>query len=184
MTAAASIFSVERADARASLGELYELHRHRVFRWAMRYANGSRAFAEDLTQDVFMKLKDAMETTEIADPGGWLYRATANLAISRLRREGSFLGRLTRLLAPNEPALAAAPDEALELQQQARRAMTLLAQLPAQQRVALSMKILDGKSQREICAALELSEGYVSKLIDRATTAIRAAGWEVSDDAG
>ena len=71
----------------------------------------------------------------------------------------------------------------VESRQNAERALAVLARLPGRQRVALSMKVLDGMSQREIASALGLSEGYVSKLIDRAWTTVRAAGWEVSDDA-
>jgi RNA polymerase sigma-70 factor (ECF subfamily) len=165
------------ADAAAAgIEELYEAHRHRVYGWAMRYAGGNRAFAEDLTQDVFIGLMRALETTQIADPAGWLYRSTANLAISRLRREGSLRTRLARLFSPPPPE-APATDQRAE----AHQAMAVLATLPDQQRVALSMKILDGKSQREIAALLGLSEGYVSKLIDRAWAAVRAAGWEVPD---
>lgn len=143
----------------------------------MRYAGGNRAFAEDLTQDVFLGLVDVLKTTEIKDPAGWLYRSTANLAISRLRREGSFRSRFARLFTFEE---AVTPEP--EQKDEARRAMAVLGTLPDRQRVALSMKVLDGKSQREIADVLGLSEGYVSKLIDRAWTAVRAAGWEVPSD--
>ncbi len=143
----------------------------------MRYAGGSRAFAEDLTQDVFLGLVDVLKTTELEDPAGFLYRSTANLAISRLRREGSFRARFARLFSFEE---AVTPEP--EQKDEARRAMAVLGKLPDRQRVALSMKVLDGKSQREIADTLGLSEGYVSKLIDRAWTAVRAAGWEVPSD--
>lgn len=184
MNAVAGIYSMDHLEPGLAIEALYEAHRVQVYGWAMRYAGGSRAFAEDLTQDVFLGLMATLEKqTQIEDPAGWLYRATANLAISRLRREGSFGARLARLFGSAEPAAAPPSDQLVESRDDARRAMAVLGTLPDRQRVALSMKILDGKSQREIADALELSERYVSKLIDRAWAAVRAAGWEVSDEA-
>jgi DNA-directed RNA polymerase specialized sigma24 family protein len=46
------------------------------------------------------------------------------------------------------------------------------------------MKVLDGASQREIARALDVSEGYVSKLIARSVERLAAAGWEVDDVEG
>jgi RNA polymerase sigma-70 factor (ECF subfamily) len=43
------------------------------------------------------------------------------------------------------------------------------------------MHVLDGLSQREIARTLDLSEGYVSKLLARAWSKLRAAGWEVDE---
>ena len=62
------------------------------------------------------------------------------------------------------------------------QAAKLLGELPGLQRVALCMKLLDGKSQREIASALELSEGYVSKLVARAEARIREQGWRFPDE--
>ena len=46
------------------------------------------------------------------------------------------------------------------------------------------MKLLDGASQRDIARTLEVSEGYVSKLIQRSMQRLAAAGWEVDDVEG
>ena len=45
------------------------------------------------------------------------------------------------------------------------------------------MKLLDGKSGKEIADTLVMSEGYVSKLLARAWQRLRKAGWEVDDAA-
>jgi len=44
------------------------------------------------------------------------------------------------------------------------------------------MKLLDGKSQREIAETLSVTEGYVSKIFARGWERIRAAGWEGDDE--
>ena len=43
----------------------------------------------------------------------------------------------------------------------------------------LAMVALDGLSQREVSTRLGLSEGYVSKLLQRSRAQLSALGWEV-----
>ena len=57
----------------------------------------------------------------------------------------------------------------------------LLTRLPARERVVFCMRHLDGMQQREIAAALHLSEGYISKLLKRTSRRIRAR-LEASDE--
>ncbi|HEY3355544.1 MAG TPA: sigma-70 family RNA polymerase sigma factor [Polyangia bacterium] len=160
----------------------YREHRERLFRLALRYGAGDAAFAEDVTHDVLLKLLEHLPRLgEHEDLGGWLYRVTVNTALSRLRHERSVFGRvLKRLKAEPEPA-APAPDVLFEQHEAAAAAMHTLRAMPPRERIVICMKILDGKSQQEIAAALSLSEGYVSKLVTRAWDRIRASGWEVDD---
>jgi RNA polymerase sigma factor (sigma-70 family) len=164
----------------------YRAHRHDVYRLGLRYGAGRRAWAEDVTHDVFIKLLEHLprlrDTTDLA---GWLYRVTANTCISRLRREQSFLARLRPAVSLDPDADADAkpsPETDLTAKQTTSAALAAFAALPARERVVLSMKVLDGKTQRDIASVLDMSEGYVSKLLARAWKRLRAAGWEVSDD--
>jgi RNA polymerase sigma factor (sigma-70 family) len=155
---------VASAERAAVFDACYREHRDRVFGLCLRYGGGRPAWAEDVTHDVFMKLYVHLPALEKHDDlGSWLYRVAANIAISHLRREQSFIGKLRRAFAAE--SLAEAPiDEQLSERQSADRAVATLRTLPAKERVVLCMKILDGKSQREIAELLSLSEGYVSKL--------------------
>jgi len=147
----------------------YEAYREEVYRMSLRYGGGRRAFAEDLTHDVFLKLLERVpDLKEIENVGGWLYRVTANLAISRIRQEQSIFSRLRAAAVGLTGEGEDTPEAAFEQQESAKRALTTLRSLPARERVVLCMKLLDGKSQREIAEALSMSEGYVSKLFARA----------------
>lgn len=160
---------------------LYRTYREQVLRWALRYAGGDTGRAEDLAHDVFVKALEKLPGLDRpGDLGGWLHRVTAHLAVSRWRRERSLWSRIRHLFPEDEPA--SPPDQVLEARESSSAALQQLRALPAPERVVLCMKVLDGKSQREIADALELSEGYVSKLVARAWSRIRAAGWEVSND--
>lgn len=167
-------------DTRAGAEAVYAEHRDRVFHWALRYGAGDAGWAEDLLHDVFVKLLEQLNDEAPQDVGGWLYRVTANLAISRIRRERSLLGRLHRALVPHDAGRP--PDELLEERAAATEALRLLSKLPERERVVLCMKVLDGRTQRQISEALGLSEGYVSKLAARAWQRVRAAGWEGADE--
>src|SRR5688572_29237414 len=99
MTAALRIAPAESATAeRPTLAECYATHRTFVFHRCLRYGAGDVAFAEEVTQDVFVKLLEHLPHLRDAhDLGGWLNRVAANLAISRLRRERSLVGKLRAL---------------------------------------------------------------------------------------
>jgi len=161
---------------------LVEAHRGRIFRLGLRLGGGDVAFAEDLAQDVLLKLLEALpRLTDLDDVGAWLYRVTMNAAISRLRRERSVLGRVLRALRTEPRPAPPGPEALVEQREEAAAALATLRTLPARERVVLCMKLLDGRSQQEIAELLALSEGYVSKLLGRAWDRIRAAGWEMGD---
>ena len=167
-----------------SFAALYAAHRAQVFRWGMRYGGGKIDWAEDLTHDVFVKTFELLPTLrDTEDLGGWLYRVTANLAIERIRREQSIFTRIARLYRAGKEQSAPSAEVRVFAREEAEAAAGALASLPAKERVALCMLVIDGKSQREIARALSLSDGYVSKLIHRAWDKMRAAGWDGGDDA-
>lgn len=170
-------------DQRLAFEASFKAHRNQVYRLGLRYGGGRASWAEDLTQDVFMKLLEELPgLTGHQDLGGWIYRVTTNAALSRLRRERSFIGRVEQLWLDDEVSEEGA-DTRLELSETAREAQAALDRLPPKERVVVAMKVLDGKSQREIATTLGYSEGYVSKLLTRAWQQLRQWGWEVTDDA-
>ena len=160
---------------------IYREHFSAVYRQALRYGGGDPHWAEDVAHDVFMKLLQALPRLRRArDLGGWLYRVTANEAVSRLRRRSSLLARLSdawQLLSADTPTDS--PEVVVLRHEAAKAALETLQSLPARERVVICMRLLEGRSQRDIAATLDLSEGYVSKLVARGVASLRQAGWEV-----
>lgn len=166
----------------ASFEAAYRLHRARVLGWALRYCAGRGDLAEDVAHDVFLKLHRHFDgLAELDDLGAWLYRVTANEAVSRLRRERSFTAKLARLFTGAEDVPAA--DHDFDRREETLLVERALRGLPDRERVVTCMWAVDGLAQRDIAKTLGLSEGYVSKLLARARERLRARGWEVSDDA-
>src|SRR5690348_5847514 len=60
-------------------------HSGRVYRLAYRLT-GNRHDAEDLTQDVFVRVFRSLDTFEPGNFAGWLHRITTNLFLDRARR--------------------------------------------------------------------------------------------------
>jgi RNA polymerase sigma factor (sigma-70 family) len=170
-----------RSEDATSFEALYLQHRCRVLEWSMRFMAGRADLAEDLAQDVFLKLHGRLSSLSHADDlAGWLYRVTANLAVSHLRRERFFIRRITRLWAGDERAQPSAA-EVFEQREQTEAVSRALETLPARERVVVCMWFLDGLAQRDIARTLEFSEGYVSKLLARGKARLRGRGWEVPD---
>jgi RNA polymerase sigma-70 factor (ECF subfamily) len=183
MAAPVSLRLVKGRGPAPSFEACYQAHRRGVYHLCLRYAAGNPSLAEDVTHDVFVKLLEHLpDLDDPADLGGWLYRVAANLSLSHLRRSQSivrrFLPAYGRQVASAEPA----PDLLFEQRESAAAAMATLRSLPPLHRVVLCMKLLDGKSQREIAETLSVTEGYVSKIFARGWERIRAAGWEGDDE--
>ncbi len=158
---------------------LYRVHRDTVYRLALRYGDRDPAFAEDVTQDVFVRLLEHFE--RLADPddlGGWLYRVTTNRCLARLerRRVRSALLALWRF---GRAEFDASVGPRIEARDELDAVARTLRTLPPKERAAFSMLHLDGLTQNEIADVLGHSKGYVSKLVHRAAQRIREAGWEV-----
>lgn len=155
---------------------IYDAHYERVYFIALRYSGGRRAWAEDITQDVFFTLVDRLaDVREDVDAGPWLSRVTVNKCLNKLRRE-----RLWRTLSVGliTPKIEATDPEALVgARESVQRAWQMLQALPPKERVAFMMYRLDGLTMDEIAEQLDYSKGYVSKLVKRAHERLERRGW-------
>ena len=162
---------------------LYTDHRDRVFHLCLRLSGGNASWAEDTTQDVFVKVLQKLDgLSDTEDLGGWIYRVTMNTCMTRLKREGTVWGRVLQVLSgATANASRDTPERRVSVRQELDAALEVLRGLPAKQRVVFSMRYLDELSQRDIAATLDLSEGYVSKLLQRTREDLQRLGWEAPD---
>ena len=143
-----------RAFARRDHGaaeELYGRFSSRVYGLGI-VMLGSDAAAQDLVQDTFVKLWRSAERYDRSRGGldTWVLLIARSLAIDSIRRRVLEVRTLERTDAAPEADQGPGPDEraaTLDLADRARRAM---AGLPPEQRAALELAYLGGKTSAEI----------------------------------
>lgn len=163
---------VEKGDAR-SFELLFHRHYHRVFGLLYRII-GERQEAEDLAQEVFLKLyQQRWSGRQEHNVGAWLYRVATHAGYNAIRSRKRRLQRDTRLLAdetdrPPNPAEVVATQELVD---QARAALRELR--PEQVQLLLLREM--GLSYRELSAACGIRPTSVGKQLSRAADAFRKA---------
>jgi RNA polymerase sigma-70 factor (ECF subfamily) len=142
-----------------------------------------RARAEELTQDVFVRIYNAADRYEPkARFSTWIFGIAHNLGLNELARAHRRYERSeTPLedLAHADPAAGA--DEKVEVEQTRVRLERALAKLPDRQRAALLLRSEQGLGYDEIAQALETSVSSVKSLIHRAREALLA---EIGEEGG
>ncbi|MEX1662937.1 RNA polymerase sigma factor [Thioclava sp. 15-R06ZXC-3] len=140
-----------------------------AYRLAMRMLRDG-AEAEDVAQEALLRLwKIAPEwRTGEAKVSTWLYRVVSNLATDRLRkRRGSSLDDAPEV-ADDSPSVL---DEMMRRDRMAALDAAL-AELPERQRLAVTLRHIDGLSNPEIAEAMETGVEAVESLTARAKRAL------------
>ena len=161
--------------AAPSWDEIVRTHSARVYRLAYRLT-GNQHDAEDLTQEVFVRVFRSLATYTPGTFEGWLHRITTNLFLDgarrrqRIRFEG--LGdEVAHRLTSGSPSPAQAWDDThLDGDIQA----ALLA-LPPDYRAAVVLCDIEGFSYEEIAATMGVKLGTVRSRIHRGRAQLRAA---------
>lgn len=142
-----------------------------------------RGEAEDVAQDAMMRLwRIAPDWRDgEAQVSSWLYRVTANLCTDRLRKRRSTVG-MDDLAEPADPV----PAVAVQMQDKARHLAlrAALATLPERQAQAVALRHLEGLSNPEIAAIMDISVTSVESLTARGKRALAAALADQKDALG
>jgi RNA polymerase sigma factor (sigma-70 family) len=165
------------AATRPSWEQVVARHSARVHRHALRLT-GNRADAEDLTQDVFMRVFRSLDSYDDSSGSGsfegWLHRITTNLFLDQVRRKarlrfdplGDALEGLGSAPAVHDVALPGAFDADVE---------GALSALPPEFRAPVLLADVDGLSYEEVAEVLGLKLGTVRSRIHRGRSRLRRA---------
>ncbi len=162
------------------------IHRHQqsVLNFIFRFM-GNRTDAEDLTQEVFLRIWKAAGTYKSeAKFTTWLYRIATNLCINKQRAI-----RIRRLFAKShsqeqrrgskdsfiigEGAELLTPEDHLIDSEQSVQLLNALNELPTSQRLTIILKIYDEMSYQEISQIMDRSISAVDSLLIRAKKNLR-----------
>lgn len=147
---------------------LYVRHRRALVDYASSIT-GSRALAEDLVQEAWLRFSEASGGRMLEDATGYLYRIVRNLAIDGRRRTI----REQRVISAEDIATAAAfqadaspsPEARLVSREDYLCMMEALGELPERTRIALEMHRFGGAKLREIAEYLGISVSLAHKLV-------------------
>jgi RNA polymerase sigma-70 factor (ECF subfamily) len=149
---------------------IVRLHRRKVFNVAYKFV-GKHDEAEDLTQDIFLKIFKSLDTFDRrANFQTWLISVSRNLCIDHyrsVRKERETIDREvdTSELAPSTPEPG--PIAALEQRDRVVLLRQALAALPDTLRTAVLLRDIQELSYQEIADRLKLPEGTVKSRINR-----------------
>ena len=146
-----------------ALEQLIDEYQNKVFRMALAMLRDS-ARAEDVTQDVFIKLWRALPLYDgRAAVGTWLYTIARNTCLSAIRSDG--YRRTTGLDEGLEPSASSTTQLTLSVEQ-------CLSRLPDVQRQVVTLFYMQERSVADVAAMLDLPEGTVKSHLHRARRAL------------
>ena len=155
---------------------LYARHKGGLFRFMVRSVK-DRAAAEELFQEVWMKLIDARARyVPQAKFSTWLYTIAHNRMIDHWRRQGLVTVSLDEeeAIEPSGPD-SMQPERRAELHESGRRLLAALEALPLLQREAFLLHEESGLSVAEIAAATETEPETAKSRLRYAVAKLREA---------
>lgn len=155
--------------------EVVRQHSARVYRLAYRLT-GNQHDAEDLTQEVFVRVFRSLSKYTPGTFEGWLHRITTNLFLDGARRRqrirfDTLTDESTERLQGREPGPAQLYDDS-QLDADVQDALNALA---PEYRAAVVLCDIEGLSYEEIAATLGVKMGTVRSRIHRGRAQLRTA---------
>jgi RNA polymerase sigma factor (sigma-70 family) len=148
--------------------------RSRLIQQAARIT-GCQCLAEDVVQETMLKICEGGIEEEVKSPAAYLFRMVRNLAIDCARRRAREMGLSAAEDASGElVAQCPCPEETMARCQALRLVAAALQELPERTRRAFERHRIEGVSQRDIAAELQVSPTLVNFMVRDAHNHCRA----------
>lgn len=153
-----------------AFGELFDLHRDRVFRHALRMTRSAHD-AEDVTGIVFLEAWRRREALRDVDGSviGWLLVTANNVSRNLARSTRRYRHTLSTLPMPEDsPDHSSAVDDRLDSQPRLMALREALSRLPRRDQDVLSLCVMEELSTADAAAVLNIPTGTVKSRLSRA----------------
>ena len=172
---------LERATAgdEEACRALYRHYHLRVFSFLARMLGGRRMDAEDLLQETFARVFQALPRFDPDGPANlstWILTIAYRLCLNALRRKRELVP-----LSPGDLVVSEGPDDGLRERRLAAAVSAAVQGLPADQRAAFVLCDYQDLSYDEIAAVTRVSVGTVKSRLFRARRQVRAELKELID---
>jgi RNA polymerase sigma-70 factor (ECF subfamily) len=135
----------------------------------------SMAAAEDLIQDLYVRVSNLEVAETVDNPSAYLYRLASNLMLDRMRserrsvaRDGAWIDTQRMDVGGESVADEPSPEQSALARQRLAQVIAAVAELPPKTRRAFELHKLEGLSQEETALALGVSRKTVEKQISTA----------------
>lgn len=149
--------------------EAYFVRREELKRFfAARF--GSAEQAEDLVQDLYLKVASLDPAQTVDNPGGYLYRLAMNLMLDHVRqqsrnglRDGAWRQAHTRVMAGEDIADEPQMEDAITAKRRLAALVTAVDALPEKTRKVFRLHKFEGLTHAQTAARLGMSQRMVEK---------------------
>jgi len=166
-----------KAGDQSAFQELVERHKLSVLNLCLRFT-GNKTDAEDLSQDVFIRIFQAAPTYEVrAAFTTWVYRITVNLCLNHQRRKKILqFFSLNHKSSPDSPfddrepktPISEHPDREFERKELQQLVQDAIQSLPESQKTVIILHRYQELSYQEIAAVLDTTVSAVESRLHRA----------------
>jgi len=153
-------------------------HKNRIFNYAFYYLK-NREDAEDVTQDVFIRLWNNWQELDRKKATAWLLKVTYNRCIDIVRRRKNYENRMQNSvhytiendLVSQDPL--SRPDQNLEFSDTQQSLLAAMDLLPENTKSILLLHYFEGLQYRTIGEILDLNVGAVKTAVHRGKKILR-----------
>ena len=152
---------------RAAFQLLFETYKDKVFSIAVYSSGGDRSLADDVTQQIFLKLFTAIRQFRgDSEFTTWLYRLVVNACLDERRRRRRLLpwGESVAMKNPSEKKPQEKQYARLEI---AEAVQAAIGELKPKFRLPILLKYIEGLSYEEIASVMGCSKGTVASRLNR-----------------
>ena len=173
-----------RTGDQQALADIYDWYMPRVYRYIVARV-GNTAEAEDLTEEVFLKMLGAIGDFRWREVpfSSWIFRIAHNCVATHYRRSaqrGGIASELSEDIVDGRPDMAMAVEERITMDE-VRRASQML---PDAQREVIALRFAVGLSIADTAKALGKREGNIKALQHKAVAKLQKMLIPETDGAG
>ncbi len=151
---------------REAFQTLFEVYKDKVFSIAVYSVGGDRSIADDVTQQIFLKLFTAIKQFRgESEFTTWLYRLVVNACMDERRRQRRLL--LWGDAKPSNNAGGQSQEKEYARTEVAESVRVAIEQLKPKFRLPILLKYVEGLSYDEIATVMGCSKGTVASRLNR-----------------
>ena len=147
---------------------LFEAYKDKVFSIAVYSSDGDRTVAEDVTQQIFLKLFTAIRQFRgDSEFTTWLYRLVVNACLDERRRRKRLLPWDITTVAMKNPSEKKPQERHYARLEVSEAVQAAIGELKPKFRLPILLKYIEGLSYEEIASVMGCSKGTVASRLNR-----------------